>query len=395
MEWGVPRVCTPPSSMLSAVISTSFYLLGHLPHARLLLPYTCPGTPHLHPCVGFYDLLPHFATEGNEGVEEKVTHTHTHTYIHTHVCTREACYRHHPLHTLITSSDLCKRERTVRALHTPLSTGTSAFFTYAQEQQCIEMNPEARQMAIWERLRNEARQADQLIDQQLLKLEALAIFDEEKVFKSADASSSVKGVSTSGSVTPASMVSFEDVESQYRGAEREIDESLRQLEQTVLGMEDICRELGPTSAAARHTERFRGMLAEKQQTRRRLSMEFRQRKDRYELAASRMAGDARRRGGPADDNARGGVRILIDEQMAIQHTLNRVNGLLEQAEGTRDRLRMQRERFNQIGDKVLHIAEHIPFVQNLVRRIDMRRRREVVVLSTVLSSLMFIFFFFL
>lgn len=276
------------------------------------------------------------------------------------------------------------------------------------------MNPEARQVAVWERLRNEARQTDQLIDQQLRRLEVLALFDEDKIIESAAASSSMKGVGTSSSVTPAvpessssllhcsgaspppaSTTSFEDVESQYRGADRDIDEFLRRLEQAVLSMEDACRELGPTSAAARHTERFRGILTEKQQARRRLATEFRQRKDRYELAASRLAGDARRRGGPVDDDARGGVRILMDEQVTIQHTLNRVNGLLEQAEGTRDRLRMQRERFNQIGDKVLHIAEHIPFVQNLVRRIDVRRRREVVVLGTVMSSLMFMFFFFL
>ncbi|CBZ26259.1 golgi SNARE protein-like protein [Leishmania mexicana MHOM/GT/2001/U1103] len=276
------------------------------------------------------------------------------------------------------------------------------------------MNPEVRQVAMWERLRNEARQTDQLIDQQLRKLEVLALFDEEKIIESAAASSSMKGVATSSSVAPAvpgssssllhcsgtspppaSTMSFEDLESQYRGADRDIDEFLRRLEQIVLSMEEACRELGPTSAAARHTERFRGILTEKQQARRRLATEFRQRKGRYELAASRLPGDARRRGGPVDDDGRGGVRILMDEQVAIQHTLNRVNGLLEQAEGTRDRLRMQRDRFNQIGDKVLHIAEHIPFVQNLVRRIDVRRRREVVVLGTVISSLMFMFFFFL
>ncbi|KAG5488824.1 hypothetical protein JIQ42_00441 [Leishmania sp. Namibia] len=276
------------------------------------------------------------------------------------------------------------------------------------------MDLEARQVATWERLRNEARQVDQLIERQLRKLEVVALFNDEKLIGNTAASSATKGVGSSDLVSPAvpstsssllhgsdsspitaSTMSFEDLESQYRSADRDIDESLRRLEQTVLSMEEVCRELGPTSAVARHTERFRGVLTERQQTRHRLSTEFRQRKDRYELSASRLAGDAQRRSGFGDDDASSGVRILMDEQASIQHTLNRVNGLLEQAEGTRDRLRMQRERFNEISDKLLHIAERIPFVQNVLRRIDVRRRREVVVLSTIMSSLMFMLVFFM
>lgn len=277
------------------------------------------------------------------------------------------------------------------------------------------MDPETRQLATWERLRNEARQADQLLDHQLRRLEAAALFDDAKLVESVAASSSgktgspsvtaaVPGSSSSllhrngnGSLSPppSAPASIEEVEYQYRSAEREMGESLARLEQTVLSMEEACRELGPTSAAARHTERFRGMLAEKQQTRRRLATEYNQRHDRFELAASRLSGDARRRGGPGDDDAGAGVRILMDEQAAIQHTMNRVNGLLEQAEGTRDRLRLQRERFDSMGDRLVQIAERMPFVQNVLRRIDARRRREVVVLGTVMSSLMFVFVFFL
>ncbi|KAG5464252.1 hypothetical protein LSCM1_00433 [Leishmania martiniquensis] len=276
------------------------------------------------------------------------------------------------------------------------------------------MEPEARQMAAWDRLRNEARQTDQLIDQQLRKLETLALFDEERFIGNAAASPCPKVVGASDLVTPAvpgtcssllyggdsspitaAPMPFEDLESQYRSADRDMDELLRRLEQIVLSMEEVCKELGPTSAVARHTERFRGVLTEKQQTRHRLATEFRQRKDRCELSACRRAGDAQRRSAFGDDDASSGVRILMGEQASIQHTLNRVNGLLEQAEGTRERLRMQRERFNEMGDKLLLIAERIPFVQNILRRIDVRRRREVVVLSTIMSSLMFMFVFFL
>ncbi|KAK7200489.1 Golgi SNAP receptor complex member 1 [Novymonas esmeraldas] len=280
------------------------------------------------------------------------------------------------------------------------------------------MDPEARQLATWERLRNEARQTDQLIDQQLRRMETAALFDDAKLIESAAASSARGGakgggqaavavvpaapgsstslVQRSGSSPPAaSAASLDDIEYQYRTSDREMDELLRRLESTIVAMEEASRDLGPTSAAVRHTERFRGMLAERQQTRRRLAAEFRQRRDRYELTVSRLAGDARRRGAGNGDDDANGVRILMDEQASIQHTLNRVNGLLEQAEGTRDRLRMQRERFNEMGDKLLLIAERIPFVQNILRRIDVRRRREVVVLGTVMSSLMFVFVFFL
>ncbi|KPI87283.1 golgi SNARE protein-like protein [Leptomonas seymouri] len=271
-----------------------------------------------------------------------------------------------------------------------------------------------KQMANWERLRNEARQTDHLIDQQLRKLEGVALFDEPKLLSgdglspslsggssavvpspSQGTSSSIHHRSSSSTNSPPAALSIDDVEYQYRTADREIDESLRRFEQTIASMEDLCRELGPTSAAARHTERFHGLLTEKQSTRQRLAIDFRQRKDRFELAASRRAGDARRRGNGEDENASAGVRILMDEQASIQHSLSRVNGLMEQAEGTRDRLRMQRERFNDMGDKLVLIAERIPFVQNVLRRIDARRRREVVVMGSVMSSLMFLFVFFL
>jgi golgi SNAP receptor complex member 1 len=278
------------------------------------------------------------------------------------------------------------------------------------------MDTQARQLANWERLRNEARQTDQLIDQQLRKLESAALFDESKLLDGDGTTSMVKGGScaavpsplpgtsssssfphrsSSGTSPPPALVSFEDVDYQYRSADREIEESLRRLEQTLASMDDLCKELGPTSVAVRHTERFHGLLAEKQSTRRRLATEFRQRRDRFELAALRRAGDARRRANGDDESAGAGVRILMDEQTSIQHTLSRVTGLIEQAEGTRDRLRTQRERFNEMGDKLVLIAERIPFVQNVLRRIDSRRRREVVVLGSVMSTLMFIFFFFL
>ncbi|KPA81434.1 golgi SNARE protein-like protein [Leptomonas pyrrhocoris] len=274
------------------------------------------------------------------------------------------------------------------------------------------MDTSTKQMANWERLRNEARQTDQLIEQQLRRLESVALFDESKILNSDEASTPVNGSSSaavsspflgasssvhhhSGSSTnsPPAAQSIDDLEYQYRSADREIEESLGRLQQTIASMDDVCRELGPTSAAVRHTERFHGLLVEKQSTRRRLAAEFRQRKDRHELAVSRRAGDARRRGSGEDDGA--GVRILMDEQTSIQHSLSRVNGLMEQAEGTRDRLRVQRERFNDMGDKLVLIAERIPFVKNVLHRIDVRRRREVVVLGSVMSSLMFIFFFFL
>ncbi|KAG5490559.1 hypothetical protein JKF63_00679 [Porcisia hertigi] len=276
------------------------------------------------------------------------------------------------------------------------------------------MGPEARQVATWERLRNEARQTDQLIDQQLRTLEVVAHFDDDNMTDRAGTSFSLKGAGTSSSVTPvvpstnptfphhstanppsASTRTLEEVERQYHAADGDVGELLRRLELTVMSMEEACSEFGPTSAAARHTDRFRGVLAEKQQARRRLALVYRQRKERYELAASRLSGAARRHVGSADDDTSGGVRILMDEQAAIQHTLNRVNGLLEQAGGTRNRLLLQRERFNDIGDKLLHIAERIPFLQNVLHRIDVHRRRETVVLGTVMSSLLFIFFFFL
>lgn len=288
------------------------------------------------------------------------------------------------------------------------------------------MDPAAVQLAQWERLRNDARQTDQLMDQQLRRLEEVSSFDEGKL--ALDSTSSyTNGVSTSSqrSISPAPFGStnhgsgdahltssggpgavsikhrsaslLEDVECNFKEAEKDFDATFARMSQLISEMEEICVALGPNSTAARHTERFRSVLAEKQTTKRRVVTEMFRRLERAELNCGRRNGGSelgrRRRGGGSsteDDGVSVGVKILLEEQSSIQHTLNRVNGIVEQAHGTQDRLLAQRERFEMMGDKLVQIAERIPFVQNILHRINARRRREVVVLGSFMAMLTFV-----
>lgn len=239
----------------------------------------------------------------------------------------------------------------------------------------------------WETLRGEARQLDSDLEKQLTRLEQIANVNESNVSVSNSASrggsgsnyefnGATSGGDGTGSASP--KTSLREVQHQFDTLRREIDGSLQRFDRVLVSMSDICRDLPASSPAAKHTERFQGLYQEKRQTLQRIELNFRQRRERLELMPS-INKDLKQYHEDA------GVRTLMDEQETIRHTQVRVNQILEQGASTHSRLLSQRERFNNIGDKLVQIVERVPMIQNVLHRIDVRRRREVVVLGAVVA----------
>jgi len=157
------------------------------------------------------------------------------------------------------------------------------------------------------------------------------------------------------------------------------------LQAVVQSMKDVATQLsvGPTvdaqaSAMLHHTARYEALVAEKHQVIRRLSNDLKKRLERQKLMANvKVAVSA-----PGDDSE---MRNLAKEQDSLMHTGRRLNEILSNAELSRDRLRAQRQRFESMTDRVVGIAERVPFINSVLKRIDQKRRRDAVILGIVVA----------
>jgi len=211
------------------------------------------------------------------------------------------------------------------------------------------------QRKMWESFRADARRKDTELENRLTKLEALA--------HKCDAST------------------YADFSRAHEQAQVELNE----LTSVIRSMSDVVSsqmtQAGPeTEVGAMHraTQRLEDVGQDKQTALKRVLMEARKRKERAELLHNVHTEIAIH-----DESEE--MRHLANEQDSLRHTQRQTRTLLEQAEANRDKLRQQREMFNRIGDNALSIAEQVPVIKDLLKRIDAKRRREAVVLAIVIA----------
>jgi Golgi SNAP receptor complex protein 1 len=162
--------------------------------------------------------------------------------------------------------------------------------------------------------------------------------------------------------------------------------SVRHLQTVVKSMSDLVttmRREGGTDPAelatmSKHTQRFDEVVLDKSTTIRRLMIDARRRREKAELLTKVHTQIA-----VHDDET--DTRHLTSEQESLRHTQRRTRELLEQAAENRAKLREQRNMFTGIGDKALGIAEQVPVVKDLLKRIDAKRRREAVILAIIIA----------
>ncbi|KEG07771.1 golgi SNARE protein-like [Trypanosoma grayi] len=230
---------------------------------------------------------------------------------------------------------------------------------------------------VWESLRNDARQADSLIERQIAALEAVAHID-------AGPSGQEFGSSENGLSTVARL---EVAQQQFDRQRVEVELALQRFETLLDTMAETARALPPESAAQTHTERFLQLAAEKRRTVARIAADFKRRREWAELLPSVTNDLETHREGA-------GVRVLMEEQDALRHTQRRLHSILEQADSSRDKLRAQRDAFLRMEDHAMQIVQRIPLVKSVLSRIDSKRRRDAVVLGGVIGICLFLTVFF-
>lgn len=226
---------------------------------------------------------------------------------------------------------------------------------------------------LWDSLRADVRQVDQVLDQQLAQLEDLASINEENV-QVGSASSASPSVNVKGDPQQPRRT-LAEVQRQFDELRAAVEANMRHYERQLQAMTDAS---AGNLTSIRHTERFQGLCHEKKRNLQRIGTDFKRRREHLELLPS-VAVDLKN----YEDEA--GTRLLMEEQNAIRHTHGRVTNIIEQASMTQARLQNQRERFVSMGDRLVQIAERIPVIQQVLKRIDARRRLQVVVLGSVLS----------
>lgn len=229
------------------------------------------------------------------------------------------------------------------------------------------MDPNATKVKLWESLRNDARHDDAAIEQRLATLEKLALSE------APDAST----------------------QRRFKELSQEVEEQVRKMQSLVMSMGDVVKGLpsssGPianstvesTLAMQRHTQRFEEIVAEKINVIRRLANDFNKRRERSELL-----GKVHREINVYQESEE--MRHLATENDSLKHTQRRLNDILAQADMNRERLKEQRNAFLGIADKALTIAEKVPFINGLLKKIDAKRRRDVIIVALVISVCMFL-----
>ncbi len=144
---------------------------------------------------------------------------------------------------------------------------------------------------------------------------------------------------------------------------------------------------GDASAMQRATQRFEDVCIDKQASMKRLIAEAKKRKEKSELLRNVHTEIA-----IFDDSAE--MRHLANENDSLRHTQRQTRQLLEQAEMNKGKLRSQREMFEKISGRALSIAEQIPVIKDLLKRIDVKRRREAVIVGCVIAICLLLVFVF-
>lgn len=134
---------------------------------------------------------------------------------------------------------------------------------------------------------------------------------------------------------------------------------------------------------------FESSIGEKQISLRRMDQEAQRRKEKISLLSKVQTSiDIYGRGDATE------MRHLAAEQESLQYTQKQTREILEQAAINREKLSSQRARFNAMGDKLTQLAEQIPIIKDLLKRIDAKRRKDAVVLATVIAICLFLTFLF-
>lgn len=217
---------------------------------------------------------------------------------------------------------------------------------------------------VWDSCRSEARRLDTDIEHKLSSLESIA-----------------HGLSDAATLA------------RFEREVKETSSSLDRFSTVVASLSELSSQMleenrdADAQNAARHTSRFEEIVQDKKVALNRLSTEARKRYERGQLM-NRVQQEIQ----VFDEKAE--LRTASKEQDAIRKATLGVESILATQARAGEKLSAQRQMFNKIGDRALQIGDQIPFIRDVLKRIDQKRRREYLLLAVLIGFLMFVAFLF-
>lgn len=231
------------------------------------------------------------------------------------------------------------------------------------------------QVRMWESMRADARHQDTNIERILSELENVV----QNHTNTGGASSGI-GSSSGGSnpISPQVIQKFETTQKQATDAVQKMQAYVSSMGDIVKRLHQCGEPVPQLTNMGQFTQRFEDLCAEKSQVIRHLSREFAKRREQAELLTRVHTTISIHKESEE-------MRHLAGERDSINHSRRKVAGLLDQAALNRERLEAQRQRFMAITDNLVTIAERVPFINNILKKIDAKRRRNAVVLGFVIA----------
>lgn len=218
---------------------------------------------------------------------------------------------------------------------------------------------------VWDSCRGEAHRLDAELEQKLAALEALG-----------------RGSNMSDS---AAMSRFEREARDAGAALDRLSHLVSSLAELSAQMQEE-RDVEAANAAAR-TARFEEVVHDKRTALTRLTVEAHTRYDRAQLL-SKVKTEIK------EFDERADLRYATQEQDSISKATAGIESILTTQARSGEKLTMQRQMFESVGNKTVALADQIPFIRDVIKRIDAKRRRESVLLAILIGFLMFLVFLF-
>lgn len=243
----------------------------------------------------------------------------------------------------------------------------------------------------FEQLRSDAKSSESNFDKYASQMESITSSADGRISGAVLSSSDPSGNNTSsssssnsGSGTVRSVIA--NVELLFRNAKTAAENELRSLKAITAEMAVISNSCGGAGNTGMWTERFQGVVVEKEKILARLQLQFRVKIERIELTLPvGLSSHNHNHHNSNDPDDGAGLSALIDERNSISHSHQRVNHILESATDTQARLRRQRERLAHVDDSLAGLIARIPVIGGVLNRINSRRRREAVILGVVFA----------
>lgn len=242
----------------------------------------------------------------------------------------------------------------------------------------------------WESLRKQARQLENEIDSKLVSFSKLCSnFAASSYAPSNPRTSSVPG-SPGGPNSSSTDLIFMTLSNEIEEALKKLT-SLNSKLNDCLNNENVISSSGNVHTLQRHRDILRDYSHEYDKTKRNIQS-YKEREKLLSSSLNRSQNETNNLNNRRLDNsnASGSTSFYMKEYDHLKSSHNLIDQQLEIAELTKENLQSQRQTMKMIQQRMNNIVHKFPLINNLVKKIKLKKRKDTLILGTVISVCLFL-----